>query len=123
MVLGILIVILLAIGVFFFTVSMIGLLRLPDVYTRLHATTKCDTLGACSILLGMMLYEGIAFASVEMLFIIAFILLANPTAAHAIARGSYKRGLRLWEGTGVDMYRGVVTFYTKPTEELYGEEK
>ncbi|MDI6859715.1 MAG: monovalent cation/H(+) antiporter subunit G [Methanocellales archaeon] len=123
MILSILIVILLAIGVFFLAVGTIGLLRLPEVYTRLHATTKCDTLGACSILLGMMLYEGIAFASVEMLFIIAFLLLANPTAAHAIARGSYKRGFGLWEGTGVDMYRGVVTFYTKPTEELVEESK
>ncbi|MDI6903451.1 MAG: monovalent cation/H(+) antiporter subunit G [Methanocellales archaeon] len=123
MILSILIVILLMVGVFFFTVGTIGLLRLPEVYTRLHATTKCDTLGACSILLGMMLYEGIAFASVEMLFIIAFLLLANPTAAHAIARGSYKRGFGLWEGTGVDMYRGVVTFYTKPTEELVEESK
>ena len=118
-----LVVILLIIGAFFLTAGTIGLLRLPDVYTRLHATTKCDTVGACSILLGIALYEGISFASAEIILILLFFLLASPTAAHAISRASYKHGLNIWEGTGVDSYREVVAFYRKPIDELYEELK
>ncbi|MCD5409332.1 MAG: monovalent cation/H(+) antiporter subunit G [Methanocellales archaeon] len=97
----------LSIGTFFFFVGTIGLLRLPDVYTRLHAATKCDTLGLGMILMGIILYEGATLTSVKMVFIIGFVFLTNPTAAHAIARAAYKHGIGLWEKSVVDMYKEV----------------
>lgn len=63
---------------------------MPDLYTRLHATTKCDTLGAGLILMGVILYHGPSWLALKILFIIFFIWLANPTSAHAIARASFK---------------------------------
>jgi len=95
-------------GSFFFIVGSIGLNRLPDVYTRLHATTKCDTLGQALVLLGVMFYEGATFTSVKILFIIAFVLIANPTAAHTLAKGAYMYGVKPCEGTSIDMYKEKV---------------
>ncbi len=76
-------------GLFFFVVGTIGLLRMPDLYTRLHATTKCDTLGAGLVLIGVILYHGASPLALKLLFIIFFIWMINPTSAHAIARASF----------------------------------
>jgi multicomponent Na+:H+ antiporter subunit G len=95
---------LLLIGVFFFIVGTVGLLRLPDVFTRLHATTKSDTLGAVSVLTGLALYSGEFFTGAKMFLMIVFIFLANPTAAHAIAKAAYLSGERPYEGTLEDAY-------------------
>ncbi|MBA5941924.1 MAG: monovalent cation/H(+) antiporter subunit G [Methanophagales archaeon] len=100
-----LLILLLSIGTLFFIVGTIGLIRFPDVYTRLHAATKCDTLGLGMIFAGIMLYEGATFASVKIMFIVIFIFLTNPTAAHAIARAAHIHGIKLWEKTVVDMYK------------------
>lgn len=86
-------------GLFFFIVGVVGLLRLPDVFCRLHATTKCDTLGAGLILFALVLDHGLALESVKLLLIILFIWLANPTAAHVIARSSYNRKVPMVEGS------------------------
>ena len=94
--------IILAIGVFFNVLGGIGLLRFPDVYTRLHAGTKCTTFGSifiCGsvILLGLkMWYDGSTDGSVLAIHSIAAlvaILLTNPTGAHAIARAAHKSGI------------------------------
>lgn len=77
-------------GIFFFLVGVIGLLRLPDAYSRMHATTKCDTLGAGLTLLAMALYYGLSANSVKLILLIVFIWLTNPTAAHAIARAAFR---------------------------------
>jgi multicomponent Na+:H+ antiporter subunit G len=69
--------VLLLMGIFFFVVGTIGLLRLPDVYTRMHATTKSDTLGAISLLMGLALYSGDFFTWAKMLIIIVFMFWAN----------------------------------------------
>ncbi len=92
------------VGVFFFIVGTIGLLRLPDVYTRMHATTKCDTLGASAILIGLALYSGDFFTSMKMVLIIGFMVLANPTAAHDITKAAYLSGVKPCEGTYPDEY-------------------
>jgi len=94
-----------SVGTVFFFLGTIGLLRFPDVYTRLHATTKCDTLGIGMILMGAMLHEGATLNSMKLAFIIIFVFLTNPTAAHAIARAAYRHGTRLWEKSVVDMYK------------------
>ncbi len=76
-------------GLFFFMVGLMGLLRFPDPYTRLHATTKCDTLGLGLILFSLILYQGLTPPSIKLAIIIVFIWLSNPTGAHAIAKAAH----------------------------------
>lgn len=76
-------------GSFFFLVGTIGLIRLPDAFTRMHATTKCDTLGAGMILVSLMVYQGFHMISLKLFIILLFIWLTNPTAAHIIAKAAY----------------------------------
>jgi multicomponent Na+:H+ antiporter subunit G len=103
-------VVLIAGGAAFDLLGCIGLVRLPDVYNRLQAATKCVTLGTCSILLGAalwMLYSGADFGApgaVKALLCLAFILVSSPVAAHAIARGAHRSGIRLWDGSVGDEY-------------------
>jgi multicomponent Na+:H+ antiporter subunit G len=78
-----------AAGLFFVIIGTIGLLRMPDLYTRMHATTKCDTLGAGLILMGLAVYQGVHWTSLKLLLIIWFVWTTNPTAAHAIGRAAY----------------------------------
>ncbi len=87
--LDLLALIILVCGIFFFVIGVVGLFRFPDAYTRLHATTKCDTLGCGLVLLSLMLYQGISGPSVKLALMIIFIWLSNPTAAHAIAKAAY----------------------------------
>lgn len=102
MIFEIIIYILLAIGVFFNILAGVGLLRFPDVYTRLHAGTKCTTFGSifiCGsvILLGLKLwYQGSTDGSVLAIHtagVLIAILLTNPTGAHAIARAAHRSGV------------------------------
>lgn len=93
------IIIALAAGLFFFLVGVVGLLRLPDVYSRMHATTKCDTLGAGLILFALVLYSGFSNASVKLLLMILFLWIINPTTAHVIARASYRNKFQACAGT------------------------
>ena len=78
-------------GIFFFSVGTIGLLRLPDFFTRAHSTTKADTLGAVLSLSGLMVYSGFNMVSLKLLVVIIFLLVTNPTATHIIAMASYKK--------------------------------
>lgn len=93
------IILFLVAGVFFFLVGVVGLLRLPDVYTRMHATTKCDTLGAGLILFALALYSGFSATSMKLLLMILFLWLTNPTAAHVIARAAYRNKTKVCEGS------------------------
>ena len=83
-------------GFFFFFTSTVGLLRLPDFYSRLHATGKGDTLGVCLCLIGLAIHEGLNLVSLKIVFIAAFMFLAQPTATHAISRAGLKSGLKIW---------------------------
>ena len=84
-------------GLFFIAVAGLGVLRLPDFYSRLHASGKSETLGMILSFLGLAIYEGINFTSVKFLFIAFFILLANPIGTHIICREAYRSGLKPWE--------------------------
>jgi multicomponent Na+:H+ antiporter subunit G len=97
------------VGLLFDLFGCIGLVRLPDVYTRLQAATKSVTLGTCMILLGACIYAGLGPLGVKSLVCMAFVLITSPTAAHAVARGAYKYGVRLEEPTIIDQYREVQT--------------
>lgn len=93
----------LAIGVFFNLLAAIGLLRFPDVYTRLHAGTKCTTFGSI-FLLGAIILIGLkswvqgetgdSVLVIHTVIALAAILLTNPTGAHAIARAARKSGVK-----------------------------
>ena len=95
-------------GLFFLLVGSIGLLRLKDVYSRMHATTKGTTLGIAGILLAFLLYLrhfGIASGLKEVILILFFLLTA-PVGAHMISRAAYWTGVELWTGTVTDELKG-----------------
>ncbi len=91
------------IGSFFLLLASIGLLRMPDVYNRMQTATKATTLGALSVLFGVGLLD---LAWMPMSIVIAlFILLTAPVGASALARASYKHGIKLWKESVVDKYK------------------
>ncbi|MGD2249649.1 MAG: monovalent cation/H(+) antiporter subunit G [Candidatus Methanofastidiosia archaeon] len=90
--------ILIVIGAFFLMVGALGLLRLPDMFTRMHAATKCTTLGAMCTLLGVAIIMKGSYG-IKALLIIVFVVLGNPTSAHAIARAAYRTGTRMKIGS------------------------
>ncbi len=92
------------VGLIFDLFGCLGLVRLPDVYNRLQAATKCVTLGTCSILFGTFLIVGFNAAGIKALLAIVFLMLTAPVAAHAIARGAHRSGVTLWSGSVVDQY-------------------
>ena len=83
-------------GAFFMLVGSIGLIRLPDFYSRNHATGKSDTLGIMLVISGMILIEGFTLNSAKLLFILIFVFLTNPTGTHALANAAFQSGLKPW---------------------------
>jgi len=96
--------ILIGIGITFDLLGTLGLVRLPDVYNRLQAATKCVTLGTCMILIGVGVYAGTGEMLWHTIICCVFVLLTSPVGAHALARGAHKGGVKLWEGSVVDKY-------------------
>lgn len=93
---NILTIILIVAGSFFMLVGSIGVIRLPDFFTRSHATSKSDTLGIMLIILGLMAYEGFCLNSLKLLIIFVFVAIANPVGAHALARAALSFGIKPW---------------------------
>jgi multicomponent Na+:H+ antiporter subunit G len=89
------------VGLIFDLFGCIGLVRLPDVYNRLQASTKCVTLGTCFILFGSFLLMGFLWKAI---LAIAFIVMSSPTGAHAIAHAAHRSGIKLWRKSVVDRY-------------------
>ena len=81
-------------GGFFCIVGALGLLRMPDFYTRMHAASLIDTLGAGLILAGLMMQAGLTLVTVKLLMVGLLLFFASPTATHAIARAAMGRGLK-----------------------------
>ncbi len=96
--------ILIAVGILFDIFGCIGLVRFPDVYNRLQAATKCVTLGTALLLLGVAVISGVSATAAKAIICAVFILITSPTAAHAIAKGAYASGVRLWENSVADKY-------------------
>ena len=90
--------ILLLVGSVFALIGSIGIVRMPDVFTRLHAAGITDTLGAAAVLLGLALKAGFSLLLVKLLLMLAFLLLLNPTACHALARAALHGLRRPWMG-------------------------
>jgi len=89
--------VLLGLGCLFIVIAAIGIVRLPDFYTRMHASGKSDTLGQSLVLLAAIVYEGFTLVSAKLLMIMLFIMIANPTATHAVARAAFKVGKEPWK--------------------------
>lgn len=92
------------VGLGFDFFGCLGLIRLPDVYNRLQASTKCVTLGTCGILFGVFLFRGFTATGIKALLCIIFIILTAPVSAHALSRGAHKSGVRLWDKSVCDKY-------------------
>jgi multicomponent Na+:H+ antiporter subunit G len=84
-------------GVFFQAVAALGVVRMPDVYTRLHAVSKAETLGMLLTLVGIGLSTGLSLTTVKVAFVASFLLLATPTATHAITRAALRLGVPPWQ--------------------------
>lgn len=93
-----------SVGLIFDLLACLGLMRLPDVYNRLQAATKCVTLGTCSIMFGTFLVLGINTAGMRALLCMLFLILTSPVSAHALARASHKSGVKLWKLSVCDKY-------------------
>lgn len=81
-------------GGLFCVVGAVGLLRMPDFYTRMHAASVIETMGAGLILLGLLLQAGFTLVAVKLLMVGLLIFFASPAATHALARAAMVRGLK-----------------------------
>ena len=89
----------------FALLAAVGVLRMPDLFTRMQASTKASTLGLGCLLIGAALQLGDFASFIRVASIGAFVLLTTPVAAHVIARASYSADVPLWEGTVLDERR------------------
>jgi len=96
------VILLIVAGLFFFAVGVLGVLRLPDFYTRLHAAGKCDSLAAILVIFGVALFNlhdptlANVLVSLKILVIAVFIFVASPTATHAITEAALIVGVEPW---------------------------
>lgn len=103
----IILLILYVLGLFFNLAAVVGIIRLPDLYCRLHSSSKNTTLGSLLIILALVVRQiqvGAYPAAVKILFIGLLLLIVTPIGSHALARAAYKFGVPLWEGTIIDQY-------------------
>ncbi|NQV57035.1 MAG: monovalent cation/H(+) antiporter subunit G [Rhodospirillales bacterium] len=82
------------IGSAFLIIGSIGLLRLPDFYTRMHAAGIMDTMGTGFMILGMMLQAGFTLVTIKLALIVLFLFFAGPAATHALAQAALSSGLK-----------------------------
>lgn len=95
-------------GAFFMFVAALGLLRLPDLYTRMHAASKSISLGIGCLLLGVVIYFSTLLIMLKSIAVILFIFMTMPVASHMISRVAYRRKVHIWEKTCVDeMDKGI----------------
>lgn len=83
-------------GLFFHGVAALGVIRLPDFYSRLHAVGKAETLGVVLTLGAIMVWAGPSLTAVKVGFVAVFLFLANPTSTHAIGRAAFRLGVKPW---------------------------
>lgn len=124
----ILVAILMLFGASLMLVAAIGINRMPDVFTRMHAATKTSTLGAGSMFLAVAIFYGEIGIATRSLLVIAFLFLTIPVSAHMIARAAYFVGTPMWEGTVIDELRDAYNPVTheldsKDLEPVSGDEK
>ena len=111
---------LIIIGAAFMLVAAIGVLRMPDLYLRMSASTKAATLGISAIFLGLAIHFNELGVSSRAVATIIFMLLTAPVAAHMMGRAAYFNGVPLWEGTHHDDLRGR---YDEKTHQLSSDDE
>lgn len=94
--------ILMIVGSMFSLLAAVGIVRMPDLYTRMHASTKSITFGVGFILLAVAIHFRDLGIATQALLVIAFLLLTAPISAHIIGRAAYLIGVPQWEGTLID---------------------
>jgi len=99
--------ILVVIAAFFTLTASIGLLRLPDLYTRMHAASKAGTLGSCVVLIALAVQAQDFAIATRALAGVAFFLLTAPISAHLLAKAAHVAGYRLWQGSIRDEMEGA----------------
>ncbi|MCB0192937.1 MAG: monovalent cation/H(+) antiporter subunit G [Anaerolineae bacterium] len=112
-------IIFIIIGAAFMLISAIGVIRLPDLYLRMSASTKSSTLGVIFVLLAAALFFDELSVISRAIAAIAFLLLTAPVAAHRMGRAAYFNGVPLWEGTRYNDLRGK---YDQKTHLLSGSD-
>lgn len=93
-------------GASFMLVAAMGVLRMPDLLTRMHATTKAGVFGASLMMIGVALHFASGPVVAKAFAVVVFLILTAPVAAHAIGRAGYFMGVQLWERTRVDELKG-----------------
>jgi multicomponent Na+:H+ antiporter subunit G len=84
-------------GLFFLIVAAIGVVRLPDVFSRSHAVSLTDSLGAFLMLFGLALHEGLGINTLKILVVLVLLYILNPVISHATIRAALRAGLKPWE--------------------------
>lgn len=97
MVLQVVSIAIVSLGLLFLVVSTVGLLRLPDAYTRTHAVATSETIGLALVVIGLLFHPALDLGGgLRLAFILGFSLIANPTAVHALMRAARRTGLEAW---------------------------
>jgi multicomponent Na+:H+ antiporter subunit G len=87
-------------GGIFMVIGSIGMVRMPDVFTRIHAASVADTLGVPLVLLGLVLFAGFTLVSVKLIILVLFIALTSPAATHAVARAALHANVKPLDRAG-----------------------
>jgi multicomponent Na+:H+ antiporter subunit G len=94
---NILSIIFIMVGLFFLIVGAIGVVRLPDVFSRSHAVSLTDSLGAFLMLFGIALHEGLGINTLKILVVLVLLYILNPVISHATIRAALRAGLKPWK--------------------------
>jgi multicomponent Na+:H+ antiporter subunit G len=96
-----------AVGLLFSLSGVVGIIRMPDLYTRIQCSSKTITMGAIPALIALVIAEGpISNYGGRALIVIFLLVVVNPLASHSLARAAYKRGVPMWGGSVVDQPAG-----------------
>lgn len=88
---------LITVGMVFFIAGTMGLLRFPDLFTRLHALTKADNLGLGFIVAGLALYSGSWMVTIKLVLIWLLVMMSSAVASHLIAQAALRKGIKPWQ--------------------------
>jgi multicomponent Na+:H+ antiporter subunit G len=89
-------VVLVTIGLGFMAITAVGILRLPDFFSRAHAVSKTETMGLGLVMLGLAVYNGFNLVSLKLVLAVVFVFLANPVSAHLMTRAALRAGIMPW---------------------------
>ncbi|MDX2079237.1 MAG: monovalent cation/H(+) antiporter subunit G [Terrimicrobiaceae bacterium] len=108
MILQIVVAVLVVLGAAFMCLAGLGILRMPDLFTRMHASTKGASLGVALLLIAaVVVFQDLTVAA-KAFVTIAFIFLTAPVAAHMLGRAAYAKSIQLWSGSVIDEGRGKI---------------